>query len=440
MSQVANALLPTDRDAGSTACNCEKLFRTSQLQFFSVPGHGYLDQLCDKAWTCEIYHDPKHQIGSPPPYLTSTNELFQYSPFVLCIGFLNPCGADETACIDGLMAYTGLKFSALHVPQAVSGVLLTRDATSRHIRMACAPSCCQTCGKCKHCLSQIPAVNTFVERLGPVALNIYIRQRRIFWKATDREKPLYPKTEPAAFTRLLMRLLRGFHKGGFHDRDTATFQQQTVDAEERQHTLIASTYESTPFIGCIYSVETRSITDICSPKSLISALQCAICLGPVGKLALMQMPCHCFRCIDCLEESFRLALSARHNFPPACCGEIIYMQKYAEHLQRDLVSNFFTVADEFKAKNQLYCGNLKCSAFIRTALIANSIGICPRCFAQTCANCGQLESNHSYQPKRACPKTEKETRLETMADEQQWKGCPQCRALVERSDGCNHMR
>jgi hypothetical protein len=45
-------------------------------------------------------------------------------------------------------------------------------------------------GKCKSYLFQIQTINTFVERLGTMALNIYIWQRKVLWKAGAGEKPL----------------------------------------------------------------------------------------------------------------------------------------------------------------------------------------------------------------------------------------------------------
>ena len=437
MSVAGSSHMVADSSHGH--CDCEKSFRNAQLQFVGVPGHGYLDQLDNKAWTCDIYYDLEHKIG-PSPHLISPNRHYQYSPFVLSVGFLGPCGEDETSCIDGIMAYTRLKFSALHVPQAASGILLTRNATSIQIRMACMPICCSMCGRCKNCLSQIPAINTFVERLGTMALNIYIRQRKVFWKAEAGEKPPYPRTEAAAFTKLFTRLLRGFHKGGIHKSDAAVFQQGLPQMSRYQAMLIASTYHSAPVVGCVYSVETRSITDIPPPRSPEDTLRCGICLEDTARVALIQMPCDCFRCIDCLGQSLNLALSARHHFPPTCCGTKIHIQKYADFVHPDLITRYLAIADEFTAVKQLYCDSIRCFTFIRASLIADEIGICPKCFARTCAKCGKLESKHLYQPHRACPKDETEERLDILAGKQQWKGCPQCRALIERSDGCNHMK
>jgi hypothetical protein len=431
---------PMLADSSQGHCDCGKHFRTSQLQFAGVPGHGYLDQLDNKAWTCEIYYDHKHQIGPPPPHLISLNKHYQYSPFVLCVGFIGPCGEDETSCIDGIMAYSRLNFSALHIPQAGSGILLTRNATSIQIRPACIPSCCSVCGKCKSCLSQIPTINTFVERLGTMALNIYIRQRKVFWKAGAGEKPPYPRTEAAAFTKLFTRLLRGFHKGGIHNGDEAAFQNNLPQMLKGQTVLIASTFESIPTVGCVYSVESRSIKDIPPPRSPKDRLECGMCLEDTTLVALMQMPCDCLRCIGCLNLSFDKVLSARHDFPLICCGTKINIQKYAEFLHPPLVTKFLAIADEFTAAQQLYCDSVKCFAFIRASLIADGTGICPKCFARTCAKCGKLESKHLYQPHRTCPKDEDEQILDILAGKQQWKGCPQCRALIERSDGCNHMK
>jgi hypothetical protein len=80
--------------------------------------------------------------------------------------------------------------------------------------------------------------------------------------------------------------------------------------------LLVSTSESMPYIGCIYNIGRRSIESLPYRMPSKPAPSYSICVEPLSQVALMKMPCNCLRCLDCLAESFKLALSARHNFPP----------------------------------------------------------------------------------------------------------------------------
>lgn len=246
----------------------------------------------------------------------------------------------------------------------------------------------------------------------------------------------YPKTPLLLFKELVARLLRGYHLGANHDCHMSPFQGD----QARGSTLIASTYESSPTLGCVYDVAKESIIPLPLPTAAKPFLQCDIFLEPPAKAALISMHCHCFRCVDCLSATFRNALYSRQSFPPMCCHKSLSIHHYAKHLSPDVVCTFVAVADEYKADNSLYCAIPSCSAFSKETLVENGIGICPKCFEQTCVECQKLKLKHSYEPWRRCPSDEEEMKIRSLAVQQKWKACPNCQALVERSNGCNHMK
>jgi hypothetical protein len=414
-------------------CECTKQYKAVENKVLWAPGHSYLTQLQEKAMDCKLYYDADLRIGSPPVHLSASKDRIEYSSFVLQITIV------ETPWIENLMSFTHLTFSALHLPHASSGLVITRDDTSIYIRMACQPSYCQVCGKCKNCLTKLPVVNDFVKELGYVACSVYSRQDKKF---EGKSRVPHPKTPPSAFAELLQRVLRGFHKGGIHDLSAQRPRSGNLHNTGHQNVLLASTSESMPYIGCIYNIGTRSIESLPYRMPSKPAPRCGICLEPLSQVALMKMPCNCLRCLDCLAESFKLALSARHNFPPKCCGEKLNIHKFSEHLTTELVNRFMVVADEYQSENFTYCADPKCSSFIKPTLIDDNIGMCPECFKRTCFSCQKLELVHHYWPDRQCPNAEDEeqAKLKDLAGEKEWKACPRCRAIVERSDGCNHMK
>ncbi|KAG9009457.1 hypothetical protein FRB94_014256 [Tulasnella sp. JGI-2019a] len=89
-----------------------------------------------------------------------------------------------------------------------------------------------------------------------------------------------------------------------------------------------------------------------------------------------------------------------------------------------------------------YCPNPKCSAPISEEV--DDPGLtqveCPSCQTDMCYHCRTL-----WHPDVTCeynqnPKSlEGEAMLRQLAEQQQWRRCPRCRQLVERTEGCRHM-
>lgn len=72
-------------------------------------------------------------------------------------------------------------------------------------------------------------------------------------------------------------------------------------------------------------------------------------------------------------------------------------------------------------------------------------GHCRACDQDTCTKCmGPWDSKHT---KRRCSgenpekkRAEDEALTNRLIADKKWRSCPQCGLLIERNEGCNHMR
>jgi hypothetical protein len=420
-------------------CSCAKLleeYDQSLVPWFlksQVQTGGYFRQLHEKAWTFEICYDIELQIGNPREHQHQFKHPIVFSPFVVCIGFIGPRGEDETSCIEKLLGYVRHSFADLKNKKAKSGIMVTRDARSMHIRMACMPQCCTVCGKCKHCRAQLFAVNILVESLGIMTKKIRLRQIG----PRDTDTVPHPRTELKVLKELLVRLFCGFQREGVHHQDAAVPDLSLLHLTRDGCKLLASTYESFPSTGFVYDVVTQSLE---CRGSMKSDLKCGICFESCDNSILLRLPCRCLMCIECLARCFDSALESRASFPPKCCGKVLGVHQHIRYLPPTTIDRYIAVADEYKMSDLFYCANKACSAFIRSTFVEDITAMCPKCLEQTCVKCRKLEKEHWKKILRECPVEQEEMIFKALADDENWKSCPRCLAVVERIDGCNHVK
>jgi hypothetical protein len=385
--------------------------------------------LLRKAWSYELCYDPTLEIGHPLPAGLRDQTSLEYSPFVFYIDFAGAL-EDETQWIDQIMTEMSTRHSIIHRAGSGGLVFLTRDQASLHVRTACnIDSICKKGRRCVYCWTLAQAVYKLVQDLCVMVNAVILRQIQY---ATEP----YPTTAHTAFRELLTLLLCDFglgypgvkhipyRDGKFRPRTGVT------------RSIIASTWQSGPYPGCIYSTSAHTII----PRSVLPDARCGTCLEPFTSVAILQIPCKCLLCEGCLSGCFRSALLNRQSFPPKCCGQELLIQQYIEHLLPDVVRAFVKVAAEYRATSPHYCADPACSTFISTALCDDENCLCPSCYKQTCVRCMKLVSEHAYEPDRVCPRNSDEQKGKKLAKDQNWATCPGCNAVVERSDGCNHMR
>lgn len=146
--------------------------------------------------------------------------------------------------------------------------------------------------------------------------------------------------------------------------------------------------------------------------------------------------CGCVRCVECLNENIRVGLESKANFPPKCCLSID-VNDIAGYLQETVLARWDEVRAEYTDISLVYCANNQCSRYLgkETFIDDNKWAICTACNVTTCPACLHLGSEHLA---NTCPE-----RLEKMdkalMEENKWKQCPQCKNMIEKVEGCDHM-
>ena len=159
---------------------------------------------------------------------------------------------------------------------------------------------------------------------------------------------------------------------------------------------------------------------------------CTACLSPLAIKDLIETPCRHRYCPDCLHTLFKRAMKDETLFPPACCGDKIPIGMASKHLPKRFIRHYKAKSLELKIRNKTYCHKPACSAFIAPHSIHNGHAHCQRCGSVTCGVC---KSAWHY---GRCTHAD-DLELFELAKTAAWKRCPECRRIVERNEGCDHM-
>jgi hypothetical protein len=159
---------------------------------------------------------------------------------------------------------------------------------------------------------------------------------------------------------------------------------------------------------------------------------CIVCLCSYPSHELLTLRCSDDYCSNCLDKIFATALKDETMFPPSCCGISIKLKSAETHISNAVLKEYKAKWVELHTKNKTYCWKAACSAFIAPHSIHNGQAICQRCRARTCSKC---KNAWHYGP---CPEGE-DTAFYEFLRKRKLKKCPQCRRMVEKNGGCNHI-
>ncbi|KAL4915237.1 hypothetical protein BDW62DRAFT_203838 [Aspergillus aurantiobrunneus] len=168
--------------------------------------------------------------------------------------------------------------------------------------------------------------------------------------------------------------------------------------------------------------------------STVPKRECTACgdQAPVDNITVLE--CRHKYCRTCLQALFNNAISGNSAFPPRCCSPIsLNIARFV--LTPDLIKRYAKKKIELDtpAEHRIYCYALGCSALIHPSLVDDDVAICPECGKATCMDCkGPAHANH-------CPIDDGMNELLKTAEKRGWKRCWNCKRMVERRSGCDHM-
>ncbi|KAG9591699.1 hypothetical protein KCU77_g3312, partial [Aureobasidium melanogenum] len=160
---------------------------------------------------------------------------------------------------------------------------------------------------------------------------------------------------------------------------------------------------------------------------------CQACLERLPRSETLPAPCNDRYCTGCMTTLFEHAIRDEAMYPPRCCGQAIPLGSVRSIIPSELAVTFIKKAMEFDTPNRTYCSNSACNQFIPNSHINDDVAVCDACNHRTCSIC-KGNAHHDD-----CPEDETTQLTLQLGDTQQRQRCNDCRSLVERSSGCNHI-
>ncbi|EPQ53528.1 hypothetical protein GLOTRDRAFT_22378, partial [Gloeophyllum trabeum ATCC 11539] len=143
----------------------------------------------------------------------------------------------------------------------------------------------------------------------------------------------------------------------------------------------------------------------------------------------------------CLLALFEVSTRDESLFPPRCCTLPIPLRLAINHMTTEFSKLFFEKSKEYSTPKRVYCAKPSCSRFlgpqVEGTFVTARILKCT-CGAKTCPCCKELVQHGA---KHAC-KVELDAAdraVLALVEREGWARCPGCGALVERTQGCDHM-
>lgn len=169
---------------------------------------------------------------------------------------------------------------------------------------------------------------------------------------------------------------------------------------------------------------------------LIDNSECVSCLDDVPQRDCVKVTCHSY-CHECFVRLITAAVQNEQQWPPKCCLNEIPFRTILKNIPDGLKKTFQERASEWEVpvSERVYCHRPDCALWIqpRKIAMAKRQGRCERGHL-TCTICrGQHHGSGE------CPEDRDMDLTNVLAEEEGWKRCSSCNALVEHREACQHM-
>ncbi|KFA64210.1 hypothetical protein S40285_00820 [Stachybotrys chlorohalonatus IBT 40285] len=167
-----------------------------------------------------------------------------------------------------------------------------------------------------------------------------------------------------------------------------------------------------------------------------SISECVSCLDEFPARGMIRVPCHQY-CSDCFIRLVSAAVQNEQQWPPKCCLNPIPFRTVLRVVPSGLKKTFQERSQEWNlpVSERVYCNRSDCGLWIQPDKISHAMrqGRCDRGHL-TCTLC-RGESHGQNE----CPQDRDIDLTNQLADEEGWRRCYSCHALVEHSEACQHM-
>ncbi|CAG9939257.1 unnamed protein product [Clonostachys rosea f. rosea IK726] len=165
-------------------------------------------------------------------------------------------------------------------------------------------------------------------------------------------------------------------------------------------------------------------------------VECVSCLEEFPPGNVVKVPCHSY-CHECFAGLISAACRNEQQWPPKCCLNEIPFRTILRYVPKDLKQKFQDRSSEWNVpvNERIYCSTPDCSLWISPESIRKNANKA-RCERGhwTCTICRGPQHDRGE-----CPQDRDMNLTNQLAEEEGWKRCYNCRALVEHKEACQHM-
>lgn len=141
--------------------------------------------------------------------------------------------------------------------------------------------------------------------------------------------------------------------------------------------------------------------------------------------------------MQCITDLIRHAITDESLYPPRCCKHPLQTHLFIALIPSDIRDAFEKKSLEFSTptKDRRYCPQPTCSSFLGSACTLGRSIACPSCMEVACTHCRKA----AHPGRRFCEPDDDTAVVSALMKENSWQRCPECRAVVELTLGCNHI-
>ncbi|KAL5398791.1 hypothetical protein PMIN06_008422 [Paraphaeosphaeria minitans] len=179
--------------------------------------------------------------------------------------------------------------------------------------------------------------------------------------------------------------------------------------------------------------------------------ECVICNEADSEVSpLLQLPClrHWVCREGCVASYFENATANESLYPPQCCKEPIYLERFDEFVPAGVKAAFLAKEQgeyTILPKYRVYCANKTCSKFlhpnghIQDAGPNKAYAVCDNddCFQATCCYCKTLLADGAES--HVCKINVEDEKFKETVAKRGFKECFFCGATIELAEACNHI-
>jgi hypothetical protein len=164
---------------------------------------------------------------------------------------------------------------------------------------------------------------------------------------------------------------------------------------------------------------------------------CVACGDTIYSRYYVKALCNHFYDVQCITELIQHAITDESLYPPRCCKLPLRTHLFVALIPPDVREAFEKKSVEFSTptKDRRYCPQPTCSSFLGSADTLSRRVTCPSCNTVACTHCRKA-AHHTQQ---VCEPDDDTVVVSALMKENRWQRCPECRAVVELTIGCNHI-